>query len=142
LASDKAQRLAVEVEDGVWVEGDRDLLFQAVANLVDNAIKYSPQGGHIVLSTRLRPGWPEMQVADTGPGIPSDMREKVFQRFYRLDDSRSTPGSGLGLSLVRAVAELHGAEIRLEDNDPGLRVGLAFGPRGGVPGTSSGAEQP
>lgn len=127
LAADEAQHLAVDVEDGVRIEGDRDLLFQAAANLVDNAIKYSPSGGRIVLGARLRSGHPELLVADSGPGIPADMQERVFQRFFRLDDSRSTPGSGLGLSLVQAVAELHGARIRLENNEPGLRVLLCFG---------------
>jgi signal transduction histidine kinase len=65
-------------------------------------------------------------VADTGPGVPAELHEKVFQRFFRIDDSRSTPGSGLGLSLVRAVADLHGARIQLADEDSGLRVLLAF----------------
>lgn len=127
LAADKAQHLAVAAQDGVSVAGDRDLLFQAAANLVENAIKYSPQQGHIELSARLSSGRPEIAVADTGPGIPADMQEKVLQRFFRLDESRSTPGSGLGLSLVRAVAELHGAAVALEDNEPGLRVRLRFG---------------
>jgi len=127
LAADKAQHLAVAVQDLVSVAGDRDLLFQAAANLVDNAIKYSPKHGHIELSAHLSSGRPEITVADTGPGIPADMHEKVLQRFFRLDESRSTPGSGLGLSLVRAVAELHGAAIALEDNQPGLRVRLRFG---------------
>jgi signal transduction histidine kinase len=126
LAVEKSQRLAVAVDGTVNIEGDRDLLFQAAANLVDNAIKYSPQGGRIELSAKLRSGRPEIAVADTGPGIPTDIREKVFQRFFRCDDSRSTPGSGLGLSLVRAVAELHGARISLEDNEPGLCVRICF----------------
>lgn len=127
LAAEKAQHLAVAAQDGVSIEGDRDLLFQAAANLVENAIKYSPQQGHIELSARLSSGRAEIAVADTGPGIPADMHEKVLQRFFRLDESRSTPGSGLGLSLVRAVAELHGAAVALEDNEPGLRARLRFG---------------
>lgn len=126
LAGEKAQQLTVAIEDGVSIEGDRDLLFQAAANLVDNAIKHSPRGGRIELSSRLHNGRPEIAVTDTGPGIPADMREKVFRRFFRLDDSRSTPGSGLGLSLVRAVAGLHGAAVVLEDNHPGLRARLRF----------------
>jgi len=130
LAADKEQQLVVQVREGVSAEGDRDLLFQAAANLVDNAIKYSPPGGRIELSAKIHAGQPEISVADSGPGIPREMREKVFQRFFRLDDSRSTPGSGLGLSLVRAVAELHGAGIRMEANEPGLRVDLRFGRSG------------
>ncbi|MEJ2327969.1 MAG: HAMP domain-containing sensor histidine kinase [Chromatiaceae bacterium] len=126
LATDRGQQFAVEAPGPLRVNGDRDLLFQAVANLVDNAIKYTPAKGRITLSARLHAGRPEIAVIDGGPGIPAAMREKVFQRFFRLDGSRSTPGSGLGLSLVQAVARIHGAQIRLEDNDPGLRALLSF----------------
>jgi len=97
-----------------------------VANLVDNAIKYTPIGGRIVLALRPAGEAVELSVADTGPGIPADQRERVFDRFHRLESSRSTPGSGLGLSLVRAVARLHGATIRLGDNRPGLRIALSL----------------
>ncbi len=126
LASDKGQQLIVKAEGAISVRGDRDLLFQALTNLVDNAIKYTPQGGRVVLAATPGDRGPEVMVADTGPGIPPELREKVFQRFFRADDSRATPGSGLGLSLVRAVADLHGASIGLEANDPGLRVVLRF----------------
>jgi signal transduction histidine kinase len=131
VAADRDQTIALQVTDGVVIDGDRDLLFQAVANLVDNAIKYTPIGGHIVLGLRLAGDAVELSVADTGPGIPADQRERVFDRFHRLESSRSTPGSGLGLSLVRAVARLHGATIRLTDNAPGLRVTLALPRRAG-----------
>jgi signal transduction histidine kinase len=126
LAAEKGQALSVEANGPVPLHGDRDLLFQAVANLVDNAIKYTPEGGRISLWAGSRDGHPEVAVADTGPGVPAELHEKVFQRFFRIDDSRSTPGSGLGLSLVRAVADLHGARIQLADEDSGLRVLLAF----------------
>jgi signal transduction histidine kinase len=126
LAADRSQRLEVTADEGVEIEGDRDLLFQAAANLVDNAIKHSPGGSRIALSARLFEGRSEIRVADSGPGIPGNKREKVFQRFFRLDESRNTPGSGLGLSLVRAVADLHGASVHLEDNEPGLRVRICF----------------
>jgi signal transduction histidine kinase len=126
LATDRGREFAVEAPEPLRVNGDRDLLFQAVANLVDNAIKYTPAQRRITLSARLHAGRPEIAVFDGGPGIPAAMREKVFQRFFRLDGSRSTPGSGLGLSLVRAVAQIHGAQIRLEENDPGLRAVLSF----------------
>ena len=132
VAADRDQTIALQVTDGVVIDGDRDLLFQAVANLVDNAIKYTPIGGHIVLGLRLAGDAVELSVADTGPGIPADQRERVFDRFHRLESSRSTPGSGLGLSLVRAVARLHGATIRLTDNAPGLRVALALPHRAGA----------
>ena len=103
------------------VTGDRDLLFQAVANLADNAIKYTPSGGSVVLHSDGR----TITVADTGPGIPEAAREEVFRRFHRLEESRNTPGSGLGLSLVKAVAQLHGGNVRLFDNEPGLKTVLS-----------------
>jgi signal transduction histidine kinase len=126
LAADKGQRLTVKAEGEVTIRGDRDLLFQALTNLVDNAIKYTPEGGRVILASTTSGQGPEVVVADTGPGIPPELREKVFQRFFRADDSRATPGNGLGLSLVRAVADLHGASVRLEENGPGLRVVLRF----------------
>lgn len=126
LAVENGQTLVVESIGSLSIRGDRDLLFQALANLVDNAIKYSPEGGRIELSVRDWDGRTEVAVADTGPGIPVDLRSKVFQRFFRIDGSRSTPGSGLGLSLVRAVADLHKALIELGDNSPGLSAILRF----------------
>ena len=130
VAAEKDQELSVEGQDPVPVRGDRDLLFQALANLVDNAIKYAPPGCRITIGTAGRDAGAEVSVADTGPGIPADLREKVFQRFYRTDASRSTPGSGLGLSLVRAVADMHEARILLADNAPGLRATIVFPKRG------------
>ncbi len=103
---------------------DRDLLFQAVANLVDNAIKHSPSGGQIRLRAACTSTAVELSVTDEGPGIPPELHDKVLQRFYRIDESRAAPGHGLGLSLVQAVAQLHGAELCLEDAKPGLRVRL------------------
>jgi signal transduction histidine kinase len=108
------------------IAADRDMLFQAVANLVDNALKYTPAGGSIRVSVTLDDGRPALVVEDTGPGIPEDERERVFQRFYRLESSRTSPGNGLGLCLVAAVARVHGASVRLEDNGPGLRAVLRF----------------
>jgi signal transduction histidine kinase len=139
VAAEKGQTLSVQGQRAVTVRGDRDLLFQALANLVDNAIKHTPEGSGIELSAESRDGRAELGVADTGPGIPADLRGKVFRRFFRTDASRSTPGSGLGLSLVRAVADLHEARIDLADNDPGLRVTIilktAVGRRSGrLPG--------
>jgi signal transduction histidine kinase len=129
LAAERDQRFTLATNGPIPVNGDRDLLFQAAANLVDNAIKYTPADGQITLSARVQAGRPEIAVVDSGPGIPEAMCEKVFQRFFRLDSSRSTPGSGLGLSLVQAVAQIHGAQIRLEDNGPGLKAVLSFEPR-------------
>ncbi len=126
LIEEKGSRLFLHNAPSVVVHGDRDMLFQAVANLVDNAIKHTPQGGRIEISLAPRDGTAEVAVADDGPGIPPEEREKVRERFYRLDRSRTTPGAGLGLSLVAAVAARHGGELRLEDNAPGLRTVLAL----------------
>jgi signal transduction histidine kinase len=110
------------------VLGDRELLVQLFANLIENAIRHCPKGTTIVLSLREERSVIVAEVCDTGPGIPVEERDKVFHRLYRLDKSRSTPGSGLGLSLVAAIAELHNAQITLDDDAPGLRVSLRFQP--------------
>ncbi len=123
LAEEKGLTFASACLPGLVLQGNRHLLAQALANLLDNAIKYTPAGGRVTLSGQ--PG-PVLIVADTGPGIPEAERERVLERFVRLDADRSTPGNGLGLSLVNAVAKLHGAVLRLEDNHPGLRVSLAL----------------
>ena len=127
LAEDKQQRFTTNVQDAVHIDGDRDLLFQAVANLMDNAIKYTPAGGEIGLTLQTHANGARIIVTDNGPGIPREAMDQVLQRFFRLDSSRSTPGSGLGLSLVAAVAKLHRAQLLLADNSPGLRVVLDFG---------------
>jgi len=127
-AEDKGGRLAVTADRTVPVLGDRDLLFDARSNLVDNAIKHGRDGGHVSVAVSQRAAGSEICVADDGPGIPAQEREHVFKRFYRLERSRRTPGNGLGLSLVAAVARLHGAHIEMEDNAPGLRVRLRFPP--------------
>jgi len=130
LAAERAQRLDWTTgAPSILVEGDRDLLFQVMANLVDNAIKYTQPGGQIQLRVEVAGGATRVLVADNGPGIPPEFRERVFRRFFRIDDSRATPGSGLGLSLVQAVVALHRAHIELSDNAPGLRVTLTFGGR-------------
>jgi signal transduction histidine kinase len=126
VAEERGLRMEVEAPGAARTRGDRDLLFQAFANLLDNAVKYTPAGGTVRVSVAGKPGRPAVVVADTGPGVPEAERQKVFQRFYRLDGARSTPGNGLGLSLVDAVARLHGAQVALEDNGPGLRVRLSF----------------
>jgi signal transduction histidine kinase len=125
LAEEKEQKLEVSVSENVQVRGDRDLLFQAFANLLDNAIKYTPRGGSIRLSLEEDASGPRIRIIDSGPGIPENSREQVFKRFFRLEQSRHTPGNGLGLSLVEAVARLHQANIEL-GGEPGLDVSLAF----------------
>lgn len=124
LAEDRAQTLQVEAGEEVRIRGDRDLLVQAVANLVDNAIKFAPRQGRVELSLGATAKEASISVADDGPGIPSESRQKVLERFYRLEASRSTPGSGLGLSLAAAVADLHDGRLELSDNGPGLKVSL------------------
>jgi signal transduction histidine kinase len=113
------------------VIGDRDLIFDAIANLVDNAIKHGRAGGQVFVASETVNGSPVVSITDDGPGIPADQHEQVFKRFYRLEHSRYTPGNGLGLSLVAAVARLHAARIEMFDNAPGLGVRLWFS----APGT-------
>jgi signal transduction histidine kinase len=108
------------------IRGNRNLISQAVANLVDNAIKYTPADGRVTVSLEPSADGPALVIADTGPGIPQEERQRVTERFVRLESSRNSPGTGLGLSLVAAVARLHDAELVLEDNRPGLRAVLRF----------------
>jgi len=119
-------RLTVVGNREVLVTGDRDLIFDAIANLVDNAIKHGRAGGQVVVASEKIDGKPVISIADDGPGIPAHEHEQVFKRFYRLEHSRYTPGNGLGLSLVAAVAHLHGARIEMLDNSPGLKLKLWF----------------
>ncbi|MDE0800525.1 MAG: HAMP domain-containing sensor histidine kinase [Rhodospirillaceae bacterium] len=126
LAEEKGIRFESNVEFGVKAWGDPNLIAQALANLVDNAVKYTPNGGEVMVSLKSESGLASLTVVDSGPGIPEAYREKVFGRLYRLDDSRSTPGSGLGLSLVWAVGKSHGLSIDLFDNTPGLVVTVRF----------------
>ena len=128
VAEDQCRPLTASIASGVLVEGDRELLTQLLANLVENALAHTPPGTPIELLLLEDRGRRRAVVADRGPGIPEAARARVFERFARLDGSRSTPGSGLGLSLVSAVAELHGIRVQLEDNQPGLRVVLDLPP--------------
>ncbi|MBR0836406.1 HAMP domain-containing histidine kinase [Bradyrhizobium manausense] len=125
-AEQVATRLSLGGDRDVAVTGDRDLLFDAVANLVDNAIKHGRPGGKVIVTCRNTGNGAMIAIADDGPGIAADQHDHVFKRFYRLEQSRYTPGNGLGLSLVAAVSRLHGAEIALHDNAPGLTVELSF----------------
>ena len=126
VAEDKQQQLKLEVDADIGFNGDKDLLFQTLTNLIDNAIKYTPDGGAIVLKLSLSNAEIVLSVADSGIGIPADEMDKVFDRFYRVTKSRSLPGNGLGLSLVNAVIELHKGTIKLFDNQPGLRVEITL----------------
>lgn len=120
LAEQKRQSLEITTTP-VISYGDRDLLFQAFANLLDNAIKFTPEAGKITLTLNTEK---IITLTDNGPGIPRDDMEKVFQRFYRTETRRNSPGNGLGLSLVAAVVDLHGGKISLEEASPGLRISI------------------
>jgi signal transduction histidine kinase len=126
LAEEKGLSFTARFEPGLWAKGERNLIAQALANLLDNAIKYSPTGGAVTIASVLIKGKPAFVISDTGPGIPDEYKGKVLERLFRLEQSRTTPGSGLGLSLVQAVARSHNIELKLEDHHPGLRVTLSF----------------
>jgi signal transduction histidine kinase len=127
LAEERQVGLTLLPATGVTIEGNRSLIAQALANLVDNAIKYTPQGGAVRIRTAISGDGAELSVADSGPGIPAEDRTRVVERFVRLEASRNSPGTGLGLSLVAAVAHFHNAELVLEDNKPtGLKAVLRF----------------
>jgi signal transduction histidine kinase len=125
-AEEKSTHLTVVRGQQALVRGDRDLLFDAVTNLVDNAIKHGRKSGLVTVEAARRDGGVLFSIADDGPGIPAEEREHVLKRFYRLEQSRSSPGNGLGLSLVAAVARFHGARIEMLDNAPGLIFRLWF----------------
>ena len=126
VSDERGIELQSAVAPGAHVQGSRQLLAQALANLLDNAIKFTPDGGRIRVLLRGPSAEPEVVVEDNGPGIPADKREIVLGRRVRLDQARKFPGSGLGLSLVAAVTKLHGARLILDDANPGLRVSLKF----------------
>jgi signal transduction histidine kinase len=153
LADERGLVLRIEAEPGLRTHGNRELLGQALANLVDNAIKYgAPDGAppdapadtrpeasagaaakpSVVISARNGGGVITLSVADHGPGIPESDRDRVLDRFVRLEASRTRPGSGLGLSLAAAVARLHGGLLRLKDNAPGLKAEIEL-PMAGAP---------
>ncbi|OOY27795.1 hypothetical protein BMI90_11345 [Thioclava sp. L04-15] len=128
-AEDAGHKLVLDLPDEVSVEGDRDLLFQALVNLVDNALRYSPPPARVTIAVQETSREIILSVKDNGLGIPEDDLARVRERFVRLDQSRNTQGSGLGLSLVEAIVHIHGGELRLQNDSPGLRVELLF-PKG------------
>ncbi|MGH8679021.1 MAG: sensor histidine kinase [Burkholderiales bacterium] len=126
VAEEKEQALELKNLGSAIITGSRDLLAQVIGNLLENAIKYTPRGGLIHLKVAPAQDVVEVVVSDTGLGIPESERDHVLERFVRLEDSRHTPGNGLGLSLVRAVSRLHNAELLLGDANPGLIVTIRF----------------
>ena len=129
-AEEEGFNLNGKIESGLGLTGNRELLSQMVSNLIDNALKYGraqkPQLNEIDISAQKRKGRVVVTISDNGPGIPAGDHKKVLQRFYRMEQSRNLPGSGLGLALVNAIAKLHSANLVLKDNDPGLQVILEF----------------
>jgi signal transduction histidine kinase len=126
VTEDSGRALRTEIADSVQVNGDRELLTQLFANLVENALHHTPPGTTVTLRLGFHPTGVVAEAADDGPGIPVGERAKVFRRFYRLERSRTTPGNGLGLSMVAAIVDLHHAAVKLLDNEPGLRVVINF----------------
>jgi signal transduction histidine kinase len=121
-AEDEHKAIACAFDGNFDIVGDRELLTQMLANCVDNAVRHTPQGTHIFVEGRMRDGRGVVSVTDDGPGVPAAEHAQIFERFHRLDAARATPGAGLGLSLVAAVAELHGMSVCALDNAPGLRI--------------------
>lgn len=121
LAEEKSITLQSDLHDGS-LNGDCNLLFQAYANLLDNALKFTPDGGTVSISMNRADHKTEISITDTGPGVADDEKDKIFGRFYRSEKCRSSSGTGLGLSLVCAVIDLHGGHIRTENNNPGLSI--------------------
>lgn len=126
VAEDAGQSLDLKIEDHIHTMGDAELITQMLVNLIENAVRHCPPGTALTLELAMGHGRPEGVVRDTGPGIPASERERVFQRFYRMERSRTTPGSGLGLALVAAIAELHDIVLTVEDLEPGTAFRLQF----------------
>lgn len=129
VIEDEGKQLKTSIAPELNYHGDGELLLQMVANLVENAIRHTPAHTGICIKLEQTGQGPVASISDSGPGIPVDQRDKVFEHFYRLDASRTTPGNGLGLALVAAVANLHGIKIVMDDNNPGLKVSLNFLPQ-------------
>lgn len=125
-ADDEGKSLTIDTPVAFPLSGDRELLTQLVANLVDNALRHTPVGTRIGVRTVWRADAAALEISDDGPGVPECQRGNIFERFHRLDAARTTPGDGLGLSLVAAIAELHGLKAVAEDNQPGLRIAVTW----------------
>jgi signal transduction histidine kinase len=121
LAESKGVTMIMDAATPLPVRGDQDLMREAVSNLVDNAIKFTPTGGVVRIEARMVEKRPSVCVSDTGPGVPPEERERIFDRFYRGEHSGKSPGHGLGLSITETIAKLHGFKLTVEDNNPGAR---------------------
>ncbi len=126
LAEDKSIEFHVHITEGITIKGNRHLIAQSISNIIDNAVKYTPESGTIDIYVKENEKYVEISVLDSGQGVNSKDYKNITKRFVRLDTSRHTPGNGLGLSLVEAVAGLHNADLIFEDNKPGLCVKLVI----------------
>jgi len=124
--SDGGRSLDCQIEPNIRLRGDRELIAQAVINLLDNAQHHTPPGTRITVAAAASEDWIRLSVADTGPGVAAEDRPRIARRFARLDSSRTTPGHGLGLNLVEVIAEAHGGRLSIDDNSPGLRVTMVL----------------
>lgn len=122
VAEEKSHEFHSQIHDEALVYANKNLLAQAISNLLDNAVKYTPEGGKIGLELKIIDAMALIYITDNGPGIPAEEKENVFERFTRLDQSRQLPGTGLGMALVRSILSVHSASIQLHDNQPGVRV--------------------
>jgi signal transduction histidine kinase len=138
LAESKGVTMVIDAASPVPVRGDQDLMREALSNLVDNAIKFTPAGGAVRIEACTADGRPFICVSDTGPGVPLQERERIFDRFYRGERSSKSPGHGLGLSITETIATLHGFKLTVEDNNPGARFEL----RAAVPAARSLEREP
>jgi signal transduction histidine kinase len=123
-AEDEGKTVALRLDEPLSISGDKELLTQMIANLIDNALRHTPEGVRVEVAGKRVLGGVQLSVADDGPGVDARELKVIFERFYRADAARVTPGSGLGLNLVAAIADLHGLECLTSDNHPGLRVTL------------------
>ena len=121
LAESKLIEIGLDAPDPVPMRGDEDLMREALTNLVDNAVKFTPEGGRVRVEAGLVDDLPRISVSDTGPGIPPQDRARIFRRFYRGEIAEDVSGHGLGLSIAQTIADLHGFELTVEDNHPGAR---------------------
>ncbi len=118
LAESKFVEMTIEAAESVRVRGDEDLMREAISNLVDNAVKFTPEGGRVRVEAAMVEGLPWIAVSDTGCGVPPQDKERIFRRFFRGERSG---GNGLGLSIAQTIADLHGFQLTVEDNSPGAR---------------------
>jgi signal transduction histidine kinase len=142
MAEENGQDLSAEIACGLKTFGDPELLAQMFANVLENALRHSPEHAVVRLHARCDRKDIMVEVSDSGPGIPAEEHANVFRRFYRLETSRTTPGNGLGLSLVGAIADLHDIAVRFDNNRPGLKVTVTVQPAASRTGSPSRKPRP